>query len=239
MKKTVFIVLAASVLAVGCYNKKRLVDETVETDRYTLQIQGVDVWRDATGSNENYYYYENGDTIVYSNTVPRMAYYLVSHHRICDTAMFHFDNVKQNILPKYFFTIVDNDSSKPVDYTPLLQALIDRGILRTDTTYEPLRQLVVFDSARFESHRKTDIQDDDIDVKNIAAIIVQLRAEYRMPVSASPDVDMNTIVDGRDIGEKNWKADSLWLDERGMRVIPDPRGRKMSIIEFNRAKGRI
>ena len=117
--------------------------------------------------------------------------------------------------------------------------MIDRGILRTDTTYEPLKQLVVFDSTRLEAHRKTEVQEGDTDVKNIAAIIVQLRANRHMPVSAAADVDMNTIVDGYDIGSEEWETDSLWLDERGMRVVPDPEGRQMCIVEFNRAKGRI
>ena len=240
MKRIAFIALAASLLMVGCYNKKRLVDETVETDRYTLQMQGIDAWRDATGkSSVNDYFYNSGDTTVVVNTVPRMAYFLVSHHRIESTAMFYFDNVKQNFLPKYFFTLVDHDTTQPLDYAPLLQAMIDRGILCADTTYEPLQQLVVFDSARLEAYRKTDVQEDDRNVKNIAAIIVQLRANRRMPVSAAPDVDMNIIVDGYDIGKKDWQTDSLWLDERGMRVVPDPEGRQMCIIEFNRAKGRI
>ena len=240
MKKLVYISLAACLLLVGCYNKKRLVDETVETDRYTLQIQGIDAWRDATGRNNvNSYYYNSGDTTVVTNTVPQMAYFLVSHHCIGNTTMFYFDRTKQNFLPKYFFTLVDHDATQPVDYTPLLQALIDSGILCTDTTYEPLKQLVIFDSARLESHRKRNVQEGDTDVKNIAAIIVQLRAYYRMPVAAASDVDMNTIVEGYNIGDHGWQADSLWLDERGMRIVPDPQGRQMRIIDLNRTKGKI
>lgn len=240
MKKTVFIALAVSLLVVGCYNKKRLVDETIETGRYTLQVQGIDAWRDATGkSSVNCYYQNGGDTTVVTTTVPWMASFLVSHYRIANTTMYYVDRTKQNFLPKYFFTLVDHDTPQPLDYAPLLQAMIDRGILRTDTTYEPLQQLVVFDSVRLESHRKTEVQEGDTDVKNIAAIIVQLRANRHMPVSAAPDVDMNIIVDGYEIGKKDWQTDSLWLDERGMRVLPDSEGRQMRIIEFNRAKGRI
>ena len=37
----------------------------------------------------------------------------------------------------------------------------------------------------------------------------------------------------------DWKSDSLWLDSRGMRIVPDPQGRKMRIVEFNRQKGKI
>ena len=240
MKHLTIITIIASLLLVGCYNKKRLVDETVETDRYTLQVQGIDAWRNATGQSQtNCYFYQSKDTTVVTNTVPQFAYYLMSHHCISDTTMFYFDRVKQNFLPKYFFTLVDHDNTQPVDYMPLMQALIDHEILRTDTTHEPLRQLVVFDSARLESHRKTDIQEGDIDVKNIAAIIVQLRANYRMPVSAASDVDMNTIVEGYNIGDHGWQADSLWLDERGMRIVPDPQGRQMRIIDLNRTKGKI
>ena len=240
MKKTVFIALAVSLLMVGCYNKKRLVDETIATDRYSLQIQGIDAWRDATGKSDvNCYYRSGDDTTVLTTTVPWMASFLVSHYCIANTTMYYVDRTKQNFLPKYFFTLVDHDATQPLDYAPLLQAMIDRGILRTDTTYEPLQQLVVFDSARLESHRKTEVQEDDTDVKNIAAIIVQLRANRHMPVSAAADVDMDIIVDGYDIGHKDWQSDSLWLDERGMRVVPDPEGRQMCIVEFNRAKGRM
>lgn len=240
MKRITFIAIALSLLMVGCYNKKRLVDETIETDRYTLQIQGIDAWRDATGkSNVNSYYSESGDTTVLTSTVPWMASFLVSHYRIANTTMYYVEKGKQNFMPNYFFTLVDHDTTQPADYPQLLQAMIDRGILRTDTTYEPLKQLVVFDSTRLETHRKMEVQDGDTDVKNIAAIIVQLRANRRMPVSAAADVDMNIIVDGYDIGKKDWRTDSLWLDERGMRVVPDSEGRQMCIIEFNRAKGRI
>ena len=240
MKHIAFIALAASLLMVGCYNKKRLVNETIETDRYTLQIQGIDAWRDDTGKGSvNCYFQYNGDTTVLTTTVPWMASFLVSHYPIASTTMYYVDRDKYVILPKYIFTLVDHDTTQPLDYVPLLQAMIDRGILRTDTTYELLQQLVVFDSARLESHRKTEVQEDDTDVKNIAAIIVQLRANRHMPVSAAADVDMDIIVDGYDIGHKGWESDSLWLDERGMRVVPDLEGRQMCIVEFNRAKGRI
>lgn len=240
MKRITFIALALSLLMVGCYNKKRLVDETIETDRYTLQIQGIDAWRAATGKSDvNCYFQTSADTTVLTTTVPWMASFLVSHYPIASTTMYYVDRDKYVILPKYIFTLVDHDTTQPADYPPLLQAMIDRGILRTDTTYEPLQQLVVFDSARLESHRKTEVQDDDTDVKNIAAIIVQLRANRHMPVSAAADVDMDIIVDGYDIGKKDWQADSLWLDERGMRVVPDPQGSLLRIVTFNRAKGRI
>ena len=240
MKKIAFIALAASLLMVGCYNKKRLVDETIDTDRYTLQIQGIDAWRAATGKSDvNCYFHTSADTTVLTTTVPWMASFLVLHYRITNTTMYYVDRTKQTFLPKYFFTLVDHDTTQPLDYAPLLQTMIDRGILRTDTIYEPLQQLVVFDSARLEAHQKTEVQEGDTDVKNIAAIIVQLRANRRMPVSAAPDVDMNIIVDGYDVGKKDWQTDSLWLDERGLRVVPDPEGRQMRIIEFNRAKGRL
>ena len=239
MKKIALMAVMVGLVLCSC-NHRRVVDETVETDRYTLQMQGIDAWRDATGNSDvNRYFQKGGDTTVVTTTVPRMAYFLVSHHRIANTTMYYFDKNKQTFLPDYFFTLVEHDTIKPIDYTPLLQAMIDRGILRTDTTYEPLQQLVVFDSARLESHRKTEVQENDTDVKNIAAIIVQLRAQYRMPVSAASDVDMNTIVDGYEIGEKDWQTDSIWLDERGMRVVPDPEGRQMCIIDLNRAKGRF
>ena len=35
------------------------------------------------------------------------------------------------------------------------------------------------------------------------------------------------------------KADSLWLDNSGFRLVPDPQGRQMRIITFNRHKGKI
>ena len=240
MKKIAFIALAVSLLMVGCYNKKRLVDETIEADRYTLQMQGIDAWRDATGrSRVNDYFYNSGDTIVIVNTVPRMAYFLASHRDINSTTMFYIDETKQNILPKYFFTLVNHDTTQPLDYMPLLQAMIDRGILRTDTSFEPLQQLVVFDSARLEAHRTTEWLDEEPYTINIASIVVQLQEHYRMPVSPAPGVRLDVMFEGYCIGDNDWQADSLWLDERGMRVVPDPQGRQMCIIEFNRAKGRI
>lgn len=237
MKKTVFIALVASLLAVGC-NHKRIVDETVETDRYTLHIQDASTYTSATDNSIISYYFK-ADTCVFSNSVPQMAYFLVSHHGLDSTTMYHINLDKQSFLPKYVYTIIDHDTTQPTDYMPLIQALIDRGILRTDTTHEPLQQLVVFDSARLEAHRSTEWLDEEPYTINIASIVVQMQEHYRMPVSIATDVDMYIMVEGYTFGEDTWQADSLWLDERGLRVVPDPQGRQMRIIEFNRAKGRI
>jgi hypothetical protein len=38
---------------------------------------------------------------------------------------------------------------------------------------------------------------------------------------------------------EDWPTDSLWLDDMGFRIVPDPQGRRMRIIEFNRCKGDI
>lgn len=237
MKRIIFTVMAVSLLLVGC-NNRRTVDETVETERYTLKIQGNAIYGDFFSYSAMEFSFE-GDTWEFCNTVPQMAYFLVSHYGLDSTTMYYIDMDKQVILPRYVYTLVDHDTTQPADYTQLLQAMIDRGILRTDTTYEPLQVLVVFDSARFVAHRTTEWLDEEPYTTNIASIVVQLQEHYRMPVSPAPDVDIWSMVDGFKIDDKDWQADSLWLDERGLRVIPDPEGRQMRIIEFNRAKGNI
>ena len=238
MKRIALITFVASLLTVGCYTKNRHVNEVVETDRYTMLIQGVDTWCDSTGDRLVSYFYKP-DTCVFENTIPEMAYFLVSHRGIDSTTMYYIDLDKQSFLPEYVYTIIDHDTTQPLDYMPLLQALIDRGILRTDTTYEPMRQLVVFDSARLEAHRMTEWLDEAPYTINIASIVVHLQECYRMPVSLASDVDMSIMVDGITEDHKDWKTDSLWLDERGLKVVPDLEGRQMRVIELNRAKGRI
>lgn len=222
-------------LLTGC-KSPREVDEVVETDRYTLHIQDVDTWCAATG-NHNVDQYYKIDTTVFSATIPQLALHLASVTRgpVLDSVMFYINVTKQNFLPHYVYTIVDHDTTQPKDYTPLMQALIDRGILRADTTYEPRQLLVVFDTARLTAHRKMEA---DLDFTNTLSMAVQMQESYHKPVTLGPGVEMDIMTDGYWLGD-DWTKDSLWLDERGLRVIPDPKGSLLRIVTFNRAKGKI
>lgn len=235
MKKIAFIAVVVGLMFCGC-DYRKTVDETVETDRYTLHIQDVKSYCTATGNSEVKQCFKV-DTTVLSITIPELAMHLAAMTRgpYLDSVMFYVDMDKQNFLPSYVYTIVDRDTTQPKDYTPLMQALMDRGILRADTLYEPRQLLVISDTARLNNYRKMDA---DLDFTNVLSMTVQLQQSYFMPVTPGPGVNLDIMTDGHFMGD-GWEKDSLWLDERGLRVIPDPQGSLLRIVTFNRAKGRI
>ena len=235
MKKIAFMAVMAGLVLCGCNNGK-VVDETVATERYTLHIQDVKTYTAETG-NRIVSHYFTADTTVFSATIPELAMHLAAMTRgpHLDSVMFYVNPGKQNFLKHYVYTIADRDTTQPKDYTELMQALIERGILRTDTTYEPRQLLVIFDSARLAAHR---IMDADSGVTSPGFMAVQMQQNYRRPVTLGPGLEMDYKTDEYFLGD-NWEKDSLWLDERGLRVIPDPQGSLLRMVIFNRAKGRI
>lgn len=244
MKKILSLVLVACTTLCGCYIN-RDVDETIETDRYTLHLVSHNMF-------DHYEFDEQADTLLYTSTVPGLARFLgmVNNN---DTTMFVVDESKQDFLPSYSAYIADRNSSQPDDYTPLLRAMMDRGILRADTIYKPLQLLIIYDSARYARHMSgVDVDssvlfhvemkdgEPDPDRSFLCAISVvnQLRDAYRMPVSLGPGVRADLPTEVRWMNE-DWSTDSLWLDSMGFRIVPDPQGRRMRIVEFNRCKGDI
>lgn len=250
MKKTVFIALAAGMMFCGCYFN-RGVDETIETDRYTMRMVSWDMDVDNVIEHGKVVRDFNGsDTVWHGGTVSELAYRLAYlSDSINSNTMYWYDHKKQNFLPGYTYLIVDRDTAQPRDYTPLLHAMMKRGFLRADTTYEPMRILEIFDRARYEAPVDTIetfvINDDgdtnygcEINTINAISIVDRMRDNYRMPVILAPGVDLYKETEDR-WNDGDWEADSLWLDSRGMRIVPDPQGRKMRVIEFNRCKGKI
>lgn len=243
MKQTVLTALAASMMLCGCYFN-RDIDETIETDRYTLNLVSDNIFSRIED-------HDKGDTLMFICSVPRLAKFLadITYDRLSDdTTMCWIDEGKQTFLPRYYCYITDHDTAQPADYTPLLHAMMERGILRADTTYEPLQLLEIYDSTRFhfdeDSIVKEVIVDEDGDTvcsynaMNVFVVVTQLRDNYRLPVSLAPGVDPKLVTKHRWMND-NWEADSLWLDSRGMRLVPDPQGRRMRIVEFNRQKGEL
>ena len=219
----------------GC-NHRKTVDETVETERYTLHIQDYKSYK-ADHPNLIVSNYFTSDTTVLTITIPELAMHLAAMTRgpHLDSVMFYVDQEKQHFLPSYVYTIVDRDTTQPKDYTPLMQAMVDGGILKIDTTYEPRQLLVVFDTVRLDAYRKTVA---DLDFTNILSIAVQMQQSYRKPIVPEPGLALDIMTDGHYMGD-DWEKDSLWLDERGLRVIPDPQATPLRILTFNRAKGSI
>jgi len=235
MKKIVLIAAMAGLVLCGC-NHRKTVDETVETERYTLHIQDYKSYK-ADHPNLIVSNYFTSDTTVLTITIPELAMHLAAMTRgpHLDSVMFYVDQEKQHFLPSYVYTIVDRDTTQPKDYTPLMQAMVDGGILKIDTTYEPRQLLVVFDTVRLDAYRKTVA---DLDFTNILSIAVQMQQSYRKPIVPEPGLALDIMTDGHYMGD-DWEKDSLWLDERGLRVIPDPQGSLLRILTFNRAKGSI
>ena len=177
--------VVAGLVLCSC-NYKKAVDETLETDRYTLHIQDLKTWNTANDRDVKWISCVKPDTTVLTITIPELAMHLAAMTRgpQLDSVMFYVDMDKQSFLPSYVYTIVDHDTTQPKDYTPLLQALMDEGILRADTTFEPRQLLVIFDSARLAAHR---IMDADSGVtspgaRGVATVKkLQHRRQARLP----------------------------------------------------------
>ncbi len=256
MKKTVFIALAAGMMFCGCYFN-RGIDETFETDRYTMRMVSWDM--DVDGVIEHGHAakeFGNLDTMVWSGTVPEIASLLANNSLPKDSmTLYKYDNEKQAFLPGYAYLIVDRDTTQPRDYAPLLQAFMERGLLRADTTYEPVRILEIYNPERFASKKKI-VQEKDAKTtfhvqtcygevsaeesfQSVENIAFNLQLMHHLPILLDPNVDPDTKTEYYEMDSKQWQSDSLWLDDMGMRIVPDPQGRKMRVIEFNRCKGKI
>ncbi|MBR1549123.1 MAG: hypothetical protein IJ634_00610 [Bacteroidales bacterium] len=258
MKKNLFIALAACMTLCGCYFN-RDIDETIETDRYTMHItsDGVIAGHDgrfaSADTTDSIDTTERTDIKEFTGTIPRMAYHLMCAS-IADpysTTMCWIEQDKQPFLPKYVCTVIDSDTTQPDDYTPLLRAMMDRGILRADTTYEPLQLLELYDSARYAQHMsgvdvdssvlfQVEMEDGEpaYGIFNAISVVAHLRETYRMPLTLAPSLPADLTTEIRWMVD-DWSTDSLWLDSMGFRIVPDPQGRQMRIITINRHKGKI
>lgn len=226
-------------MATGCYFN-RGIDETFETDRYTMRMVSWDMDVDSVNRYDD----------VYGGTVPEIAAVLaiVSDTIINSTTMYWYDQEKQGFLPGYTYFIVDRDTTQPKDYTPLLHAMMEKGVLRTDTTYEPMLVLEVFDTVRFDAGKDSlkaitinDAGDTVLDyycTSNAVSIMNNLRESYRKPIVLAPGLSPWRETHW-DWSKGNWDFVVKQLEQRGLRIVPDPQGRKMRVIEFNRCKGKI
>lgn len=226
-------------MATGCYFN-RGIDETFETDRYTMRMVSWDMDVDSVNRYDD----------VYGGTVPEIAAVLaiVSDTIINSTTMYWYDQEKQGFLPGYTYFIVDRDTTQPKDYTPLLHAMMEKGVLRTDTTYEPMLVLEVFDTVRFDAGKDSlkaiTINEDGDTVldyyctSNAVSIMNNLRESYRKPIVLAPGLSPWRETHW-DWSKGNWDFVVKQLEQRGLRIVPDPQGRKMRIVEFNRCKGKI
>jgi len=226
-------------MATGCYFN-RGIDETFETDRYTMRMVSWDMDVDSVNRYDD----------VYGGTVPEIAAVLaiVSDTIINSTTMYWYDQEKQGFLPGYTYFIVDRDTTQPKDYTPLLHAMMEKGVLRADTTYEPMLVLEVFDTVRFDvgkdSLKAITINEDGDTIidnycySNAVSIMNNLRESYRKPIVLAPGLSPWRETHW-DWSKGNWDFVVKQLEQRGLRIVPDPQGRKMRVVEFNRCKGKI
>ena len=225
-------------MATGCYFN-RGIDETFETDRYTMRMVSWDMDVDSVNRYDD----------VYGGTVPEIAAVLaiVSDTIINSTTMYWYDQEKQGFLPGYTYFIVDRDTTQPKDYTSLLHAMMEKGVLRADTTYEPMLVLEVFDTVRFDAGKDSlkaiTINEDGDTVldyyctSNAVSIMNNLRESYRKPIVLAPGLSPWRETHW-DWSKGNWDFVVKQLEQRGLRIVPDPQGRKMRVVEFNRCKGK-
>lgn len=226
-------------MATGCYFN-RGIDETFETDRYTMRMVSWDMDVDSVNRYDD----------VYGGTVPEIAAALaiVSDTIINSTTMYWYDQEKQGFLPGYTYFIVDRDTTQPKDYTSLLRAMMEKGVLRADTTYEPMLVLEVFDTVRFDAGKDSlkaitinedgDTIIDNYCYSNAVSIMNNLRESYRKPIVLAPGLSPWRETHW-DWSKGNWDFVVKQLEQRGLRIVPDPQGRKMRVVEFNRCKGKI
>lgn len=241
----IMTVLLGSLMATGCYMNSD-VDLDVNTDRYSLNICSVANYRMKNTEFSFISYYDVPDTSVFGATIPQLAYRL-AEDMDDSTTLYWIDQEKQAFLPSYVYTLVDHDTTQPDDYTPLLHALMAQGILRADTTYAPMLLFEIYAPERFKCDSTLDPYidiDEDGDTNyyyhysNAISIVNNLREQHHMPVRLAPGVEPFQPVNLHWLDD-DWSTDSLTLDSIGVRIVPDPQGRQMRIVEFNRCKGNI
>ncbi len=239
----IMTLLLGSLMATGCYLNTD-VDLDVNTDRYALNICSVANYRMNHPELGYVPYYEVADTAVFGATIPQLAFRLALNLTDSST-IYWIDQQKQSFLPSYVCTLVDSDTTQPDNYAPLLAALMAQGLLRADTSYKPMLLLEIYDPARFRCDSSAfDYIDDEGDTMyyyeflTANSIVHNLRVQHHMPVRLAPGVDPSLHASLGWLSD-DWPSDSLRLDSIGVRIVPDPQGRQMRIIEFNRCKGKI
>ena len=126
--------------------------------------------------------------------------------------------------------------------------MMEKGVLRADTTYEPMLVLEVFDTVRFDAGKDSlkaitinedgDTIIDNYCYSNAVSIMNNLRESYRKPIVLAPGLSPWRETHW-DWSKGNWNFVVKQLEQRGLRIVPDPQGRKMRVVEFNRCKGKI
>ena len=174
-----------------------------------------------------------GDTTWYRGTLPSIAEYLVWDQQRADSVSEYSLPVMHQTadgnwrLPTKQLRLVNRQGGTP-DYEQALQMLMEAGLVKADTTYEPLWTLRVADTAL--ASRATGSSSTPL-----WGIIIELQGWHRMPVMVAEGEDeeyqMHYSTDSLRIGTE--QARLGYLERNGIRVEPDAQGRMMQVITFS------
>lgn len=222
MKKILIASLAALALA-GCYRADKDVLMTLTTDGLEMTIQPKSRFEGV--------YSTDSDTIVLGNTVCEMAAYTLASH---DSLTLNYIDVdKQAWLPSYVFTVYRTDGRQGWDDLPdMAREMERRGLIRTDTVYRPLRLLTMVDTARWVAYGDTVPL-----VVNTMDLVARLQMGG-VAVKADPGLVDTAWIIGP-LGRLDTAAFKREMAECGLDLVPDPQGRMMRVITFNRKKGKV
>ena len=232
MKTKLLFVPLVALLFAGCYNRDVHLD--FETEHFTMTMQSeehglFDGWSSS-------YWHIPADTMfnIY-NPVARMAAEIMETFPHDSLNMYVYDVNKSYMMPNYRFIALRKDTIAN-DPSELVVAMMDKGLLRADTTYEPVQLLVIADSAVYHAYRDT--------VSHLCNTFNNMTEYLRrqgLPVLPSDELQADTAYAFGYLGQI-WGAHSQsealdFIESMGMSLSSDPECRQMRVVTFNRMKG--
>lgn len=200
----------------------------LETERYAMEL---------TPFRESGYMVKehSGDTVWIRGPLPVIANDLVLYQQYADSVPIYSQPVRHHyakgswLLPTMQLQLVDRQGGKQ-DFMQALRALMDEGLVASDTTYEPLWTLRIADTALAASATGSSHG-------FLTDFIISMKFHYDMPImlAEGEDAKFRISYESGTLATCPDRDSCLRLIEQtyGLHAEPDPQQRMMQIITFS------
>ncbi len=200
----------------------------LETERYAMELSP---FRKMEYMVEEH----SGDTVWIRGSLPAIADNLVQSQQYADSVPIYSQPVRHHYakgswrLPTMQLQMVDRQGGKQ-DYMQALRALMDEGLVASDTTYEPLWTLRIADTALAASATGSSHG-------FLTDFIISMQLWYNMPIMVAEGEDERfpLCYEHESLVTCPDRDSCLRLIEQtyGLHAEPDPQQRMMQIITFS------
>ena len=177
----------------------------------------------------------SGDTVWIRGSLPAIADNLVRSQQYADSVPIYSQPVRHHCakgswrLPTMQLQMVDRQGGKQ-DYMQALRALMDEGLVASDTTYEPLWTLRIADTALAASATGSSHG-------FLTDFIISMQIWYNMPIMVAEGEDERfpLCYENESLATCPDRDSCLRLIEQtyGLHAEPDPQQRMMQTITFS------